>query len=38
MILEVKFEVKDNGALREIIETGKAYSLLDCKILGFKRL
>ena len=38
MKINVTFEVKDNVTLREILETGKAYSLLECKVLDFKRL
>lgn len=34
MKLQVELEVKDNAKLREIIETGKAYSLIDCKVVS----
>lgn len=35
MKIQVLFEVADRKTLREILQTGKAYSLLDYKILNF---
>ena len=35
MKIQVLFEVKSREELREILQTGKAYSLLDYKILNF---
>ena len=36
--IKVLIEVENRQTLRKILEIGKAYSLLDCKILNFKVL
>jgi len=38
MIIDVRFEVKNIQELRELLHTGKEYSLLDYNILKFANL